>query len=77
MALTGTEAILSAKLQAAFLAATTAYESGDSSKYLQTLCDELADSIIMHIVANAEVVTAVTGISPSGPVTGAGKGNVL
>lgn len=77
MPLTGTEAILSQKLQAAFNAATAAYETGDSSKYLNTLCDNLAESIITHIVANAAVETIVNGTSPSGTVTGNGKGNVL
>lgn len=77
MPLTGTEAVLSQKLQDAFNAATAAYKTGDSSKYLNTLCDNLAKSIITHIVSNAEIITTVAGTSPSGPITGTGKGNVL
>ena len=77
MPLTGTEAVLSQKLQDAFNAATAAYKTGDSSKYLNTLCDGIAKAVINHIVANAEIVTTVAGTSPSGPITGTGKGNVL
>ncbi len=77
MPLTGTEAILSQKLQAAFNAATTAYESGDSSKYLNTLCDNLAKSIITHIVSNAQVQTTVTGTCSTGPIAGTGTGKIL
>lgn len=77
MPLAGSDAILKELLKTAFQQAASAYESGDSSKYLNTLCDNLAKSIIAHIVSNAEIITTVAGTSPSGPITGTGNGKVL
>ena len=76
MPLAGSDAILKEMLKGAFENATQAYESGDSSAYIDVLCDGLAKAIVNHIVANAMINTTVTGSCSTGPITGMGIGNI-
>ncbi len=77
MALAGSDTALKELLKAAFQQATASYENGDSSAYLDTLCDGIAKAVVNHIVANAQVTTTVTGTCSTGPITGAGMGNII
>lgn len=77
MALAGSDTALKELLKAAFQQATLAYESGDSDAYLDSLCDGIAKAVVNHIVANAQVTTTVTGTCSTGPITGAGMGNII
>lgn len=77
MPLAGSDAILKELLKTAFQQAASAYESGDSSAYLDKLCDGLAKAVINHIVANAQVQTTVTGTCSTGPIAGTGTGKIL
>lgn len=77
MPLAGSDAALKELLKGAFTQATAAYESGESSDYIDTLCSELAKAIVNHITANAVVNTTVTGSCSTGPITGAGIGTIV
>lgn len=76
MPLAGSDAVLKTLLKGAFTQAATAYEAGESSDYIDTLCGELAKAIVNHITANAVVNTTVTGSCSTGPITGAGIGTI-
>lgn len=78
MALAGSDATLKILIKTAFQQASAVYESGgDSSAYLDALCDGIAKAVVSHITANAQVTTTVTGTSPAGPITGTGIGKIL
>lgn len=77
MSLAGSDAALKSLMKAAFQQAASAYENGDSSAYLDKLCDGLAKAVINHIIANAQVQTTVTGTCSTGPIAGTGIGKIL
>jgi len=52
---------------------TTDLDAGEIT-FLENSWQAICDAHILHIVQNSLLLTAVTGTSPSGPVTGIGVG---